>query len=307
MRRSMLITTILLLTILLMITSCDSKQNHDQAGLTVYTSIYPIEYAVKQIGGEAVNVESVYPPGVDAHSYEPSTKKMTSIASSDAFFYLGTDMEAFTETTADALEPENVDLIELGKHKELFTANDAEDNTNHDPDPHIWFDPLRMIDMAELIKNKLAELNPDDKDLYQENFIDLKKDLVALDDNFNETLDAKKNKKILVSHAAYGYWEERYGIEQIAIRGITSSDEPSQKDLTSIMKQAETNHLDYVLLEQNSSDHIAEVMQEQLDAKVEYIHNLEVLTEKDIDNHEDYLTLMKHNLNVLDKVTDEGR
>src|SRR5699024_3751379 len=120
----------------------------------------------------------------------------------------------------------------------------------------------RMIDMSELIQDKLIDLNPSKKELYQDNFADLKEDLLALDESYHETLEAKENKKILVSHAAYGYWEDRYGIEQIAIRGINSSDEPSQKDLTSIVKQAKTNHLNYVLLEQNSSDHIAEIIQE---------------------------------------------
>lgn len=300
--RNMFITTILLFSFLSIMTGCDSKQGNNQAELTVYTSIYPIKYAVERIGGETVQAESVYPPGVDAHSYEPSTKKMTSIAKSDAFFYLGAGMEAFAETTANALHSENVKLIELGKHEKLFTTNDGQ--AANDPNPHIWLDPLRMLDMAEYIKNELIEQNPNENDLYQENFAALKKDLLALDNRFKETLDTKTNKKILVSHAAYDYWEERYGIEQIAIRGITSNDEPSQKELTSIMKQAKANHLDYILLEQNSSDRIAEIMRDQLEAKVEHIHNLEVLTDNDIDHHEDYLSLMKHNLNVLDKVTE---
>lgn len=307
MKRNMLIINVLLVSFLLISAGCDSEEDHNQADLTIYTSIYPIEYAVEQIGGKTVHTESIYPPGVDAHSYEPPTKKMTSLATADAFFYLGADMEAIAETAADALKSERVNLMELGKHKELFAASSDQAVTDNDPNPHIWLDPLRMINMAELIQNKLIQLNPDEKDLYKKNFAALKKDLLALDERFTETLEAKENKKILVSHAAYGYWEERYGIEQIAIRGITSNDEPSQKNLTSITKQAKANHLDYVLLEQNNSDHIADIIRDQLDAKVEHIHNLEVLTDNDIDNHEDYFSLMRHNLNVLDKVTDERR
>ena len=44
-------------------------------------------------------------------------------------------------------------------------------------------------------------------------------------------------KEILVSHAAYGYWEQRYGLKQIPIAGISASDEPSQKQLADITKQ----------------------------------------------------------------------
>ncbi|MEN1969740.1 zinc ABC transporter substrate-binding protein [Lentibacillus sp. N15] len=311
MKRIIVIMTIILVS--LIIAGCGSTTKDEaQADLTIYTSIYPIQYAVERIGGDTVHAESVYPPGVDAHSYEPTTKKMTSIASSDAFIYMGAGMEGFAETAADALKSQNVNLVELGKHKELFDSENEEhneedhkDDGHHhgDHNPHIWLDPQRMISMADLVKQALIDLNPDKKELYTDNFEALKKDLSALDSSFKKTMQPKQNKKILVSHAAYGYWEERYGIEQIAIRGITSSDEPSQKELTSIIKQAKENDVHYILFEQNSSDRISNIMQEQLNANVEYIHNLEVLTEDDINQHENYLSLMEHNLHVLDKVT----
>ncbi len=237
---------------------------------------------------------------------------MTSIASSDAFIYLGAGMEGFAESAADALEPEDVQLVELGKHKELFHMSEdgnkkehhTDDGHHHgDHNPHIWLDPLRMLDMANLIKKELIHLDPNKAEQYTKNFNKLKRDLLALDNSFKKTLQDKENKKILVSHAAYGYWEERYGIEQLAIKGLTSNDEPSQRDLITIIDQAERYNLNYILFEQNTSDQVAEIIQKQLGATVLYIHNLSVLTENDIENNEDYLSLMKHNLSVLDQAT----
>lgn len=291
----------------LLVTGCTSSDKDDNAALTIYTSIYPIQYAVERIGGDTVDAKSVYPPGVDAHTYEPSSKDMTSIASGDAFIYLGAGMEGFAETAAAALKNQDVQLVELGKREELFHTEEeqqVDDGHHHgDHNPHIWLDPLRMIDMADLIKEELIDLNPDKQDLYTDNFNALKEDLLALDQSYQDTLQPKENKKILVTHAAYGYWEERYGIEQIAIKGLSSSDEPSQKELTSIIEQAKKYKLDYILFEQNSSDHVSEIMQEQIGAKALHIHNLAVLTDNDIKNDSDYLSLMKHNLKVLDEAT----
>lgn len=39
------------------------------------------------------------------------------------------------------------------------------------------------------------------------------------------------NKTFIVSHSAYGYWEEAYGLEQIGISGLSPTDEPSQNKL----------------------------------------------------------------------------
>nr|WP_186089379.1 zinc ABC transporter substrate-binding protein [Jeotgalicoccus aerolatus] len=60
----------------------------------------------------------------------------------------------------------------------------------------------------------------------------------------------------------------------------------------------------YVLFEQNSSGRISEVIQQEINAEAEYIHNMEVLTEENIDDEEDYISLMNKNLEVLDKVTE---
>ncbi|WP_100012933.1 metal ABC transporter solute-binding protein, Zn/Mn family [Lentibacillus sediminis] len=329
--------------------------SENQEGLTIYTTIYPIQYAVERIGGDTVTTETVYPPGVDAHSYEPASKDITKIAEGDAFIYLGAGMEGFAETAADALASQPVELVELGQHEELFTggdhpteneedeheehnhdedshkdeassdeshahghsheegaqSDDSSTNENHtheghshgDHNPHIWLDPLRMLQMAELITDKLIELNPEEETLYTENFTALQEDLLALDGQYTGTLEDKTEKQILVSHAAYSYWEERYGIEQIAINGLSTSSEPSQKELTAIIDQAEKHQLDTIIFEQNTSDRVTKIIQEEIGADAATIHNLSVLTEKDISNGEDYLSIMKDNLEVLDQVT----
>lgn len=317
-----------------------TSQPKNNSDLTIYTSIYPLQFAVEQIGGETVKVNSIYPSGVDAHTYEPASKDVTDIAKSDAFIYMGAGLEGFAESIADALTREDVILVEIGKHESLFAAANthknrpshdksslshddehslAHEKINHshddehdhshdghdhgDHDPHIWLDPLRMMEMSEIIKNRLVKLNPEQQALYNQNFKQLKKQLIKLDRDFQQVLHAKENKHILVSHAAYGYWEERYGLEQIAISGISSSNEPSQKDLVHIIEQAKQYKLDYLIFEQNSSNRIAEIIQKHMDAKAVTIHNLSTRTEKDIRNNEDYLSLMKQNLLILDKVT----
>lgn len=307
---------ILLLFVSFIVTACgeDDPTKKNENELTIYTSIYPIQFIVERIAGDTLSVFSVYPPGVDAHSYEPTAKDMTKVADSDAFFYLGAGLEAFAETTADALQNEDVTMLEIGSHEELFHMEDEDDHHEElehdghhhgDHDPHIWIDPKRMIEMASIIKDELIQLNPADKTLYQTNFEKLEKDLLDLDDEFVSTLESKAHKKILVSHSAYGYWEERYGIEQISINGLSSSSEPSQKELTEIIDQAREYDLNYIIFEQNSSNRVSEIIQSELGIESITIHNLSVLTDEDIQNNEDYLSLMRDNLQVLDDVTNE--
>ena len=340
----------------------------DGSDQTIYTTIYPLEYVIKQIGGDMVNVDSVYPAGADAHTYEPTSKDMTAIADSDAFIFLGAGMEAFAETAANALSTQDVRLIEIGEHEGLFKENkgeahtdeshdhegegseiqeshnhedgtdtsqdkikiegasddyhDEEGNDSHenepkeahvghshdghshgDHDPHIWLDPLRMIEAAEIIKDELTALNPSKEADYKENFETLKLNLIKLDDQYTEVLGEKENKQVLVSHAAFGYWEERYGIEQISVNGLSTENEPSQKELTEIIDQVEESNLKYILFEQNSSNRVSKVIQDEVGLEPLTIHTLEVLSEEDMTDNNDYFSLMYDNLEVLDQAS----
>src|SRR5699024_8058241 len=200
----------------------------------------------------------------------------TDLAKADAFVYLGAGMEGFANKAANSLETQNLDLIEIGKHDSLFSegSNTEHEHDDHgDFDPHVWLDPLRMNKMADILLEEIITLNED----------------------FKTTLQDKKNNQILVTHAAYGYWEEKYNIEQLSISGLSTSDEPSQKQLADIARLAKELEIDYVIYSQNDTNKTAEIIQEHIGAQKLQLHDLEVLTEEDIKADADYLSLMEDN------------
>src|SRR5690625_393208 len=287
-----------LLLAFFLLQACKSTADEDyDEKLIIYTSIYPLSYLATEIAGDYASVQSVIPAGVDAHTYEPTSKEITAIARADAFIFIGGHMESFSETIAKALANENAHLIAMRDYEELFMMNDKVTD-----DPHIWLDPLRMIEMGEIVTEELSALAPDFAPHFEQNFNRLEESLQSLDESFHTMFAHKSNKEVIVAHAAYGYWEDRYGLEQIAISGISSSDEPSQQELVDIAKLAEAHDLQYILISQTGSNRLTKIMQDQLDANVRTIHDLEVLTEEDMENNEDYMTLMKQNIEVLNEV-----
>lgn len=310
------IFALLLLTLLV---SCSNETTDEtkRDSLLIYTTLYPIQYAAETIGGEIAQVETVYPPGVDAHSYEPTSKEITQLAKGDLFIYLGANMEGFADTAADALASQDISMLEIGKNKDLFYSLTEDEAHNHHErededeehdhgniDPHIWLDPLLMIELGEMIKEEMITLSPENESKFNANFASYKTDLEKLNQAYSETLAEKDKPVILVTHAAYGYIERNYGIKQLSISGLTTHDEPSQKDLARITREAEKEQIDYVIYDQFSDNKTAEIVQKHLAAKKLVLHNLEVLTEEDIKNDSDYISLMKSNLIVLDEATD---
>ncbi|MEK3822178.1 metal ABC transporter substrate-binding protein [Cytobacillus sp. FSL W8-0315] len=283
----------------------------DDEKLKIYTTIFPLQNFSEKIGGEFVEVENIVPTGSDAHSFEPTTKTMIKIAEGDAFIYLGTGIEGFADAVISAVKNEDTAIVKasegtplIGAQKSPEDEHEVENDEAHageegEVDPHVWLDPGRSVQLAENIKNALIKIDPSQQDYFEKNFQALKADLETVDSNFESMVNESKNKTFIVAHSAYGYWEDAYGLKQIGISGLSPSAEPSQKQLEEIIKTAENAELDYILFEQNVENRVAEVIKRELGAETLTLHNLESLTEEDIQNNEDYISLMNKNIETL--------
>ncbi|MFC5713998.1 metal ABC transporter solute-binding protein, Zn/Mn family [Thalassorhabdus alkalitolerans] len=169
-----------------------------------------------------------------------------------------------------------------------------------DEDPHVWLDPVLSIEMAENIKEALVEVNPEESETFENNFEELQQELETLHEEFEAMVEAADKDTFIVSHAGYGYWEQRYGLNQLGISGLSPTNEPSQKQLEEIIQYAEDHDIEYVMFEQNITPQVAEVVQDEVGAEALRLHNLEALVEEDEENEEDYFSLMRRNIENLE-------
>ncbi|MGG0240377.1 metal ABC transporter substrate-binding protein [Bacillus rhizoplanae] len=309
-KKSLIFSFILIFT--LIFAGC-SKQNNTankkDGKLSVYTTIFPLADFAKKIGGDYVDVTAIYPPGADSHTYEPTQKQTVQVAKADLFVYNGAGLEPFAEKMEKTLKNENVKIVNASKGIELRSSTEEEheedhkEEHHHDKDPHVWLDPTLAMKQAETIKNALVELQPEHKEEFEKNFAALQKKFTDLDSQFKEVADHAKTKEILVSHAAYGYWEQRYGFKQIPIAGISASDEPSQKELASIASTAKEHGLKYILFETFSTPKVAEVIQKETGTKILRLNHLATISDDDAKKNKDYFTLMEENINTLKEAT----
>lgn len=302
----------------------ETAKNNSEDKLKVYTTIYPFQYFTERIGGEYTLVENIVPPGTDAHTVEIKMKEMMQIAEGDAFIYSGIGLEPFASAVIDAVKDEKVQVVKATENVDFIDAKEdlhtgeedvARNEQNNevkedgqdehggetDVDPHVWLDPSRSITIAENIKNALVQLDPESKDAFEKNFSVLKKDLEALDTDFKEMAANARNKTFIVSHSAYGYWEDTYGLKQIGISGLSPTDEPSQSELVEIIDLVKENELKHIFFEPNLTNKVAEMVQNETGTETLMLYNLESLTKKDIESGEDYFSIMKSNIEALNQ------
>ena len=354
-----IIITTSILFILLFLAACGNTEEASEQNDTlveVYTTVYPLQYFADRIGGEFVNVSSIYPAGANEHTFEPTQKDMMALADADLFFYIGLGLEGFVENAKKTLAEEHVKLIATvdavsdeqleesvhvheqattedahdHEHEEATTEDthdheheeatteDAHDHEHEDEsteehdsheghdhgdiDPHVWISPKISQSLALSIKDSLVEISPDHQETFEKNYEDLVNELQKLDADFEKMAQTVPSKTFFVSHAAFGYIANTYGLEQVAVAGLNSQDEPSQKELTKLIDLAEEKKMKYILFEQNVSSKLTEVIRQEIGADSLVLHNLGVLSTEDIENKETYFTLMNKNLETLKTV-----
>ncbi|MGG0644924.1 zinc ABC transporter substrate-binding protein [Sporosarcina gallistercoris] len=316
MTRTRILIGLLLLTLLL--GACGKKEateesETDDGKLDVYTTVYPLQYFTERIGGNTVSVKSIYPAGTDEHSFDPTQKEMMKLAEADLFFYIGLGLEGFVENAEKTLKNQHVMLLPTGDHidssklmeghhhasDETGHEHESENHDNGNVDPHVWISPVLSIDLAAAVRDGLIKKAPENKQLYEKNYEELKSDLEGLDAEFSTMADQASSKSFFVSHAAFGYLADRYGLEQVSIAGLNTQNEPSQKELAHIVEEAKEKNVKTILFEQNVSSKLTKVVQNEIGADSAILHNLSVLTKEDVANKEDYFSLMKRNIHVL--------
>lgn len=280
----------------------------EQPSLKVYASIYPLYEFAKQIGQDLVTVEMIIPPGTDAHDFEPSAKLVGSIESADILVYNGLGLEhwmdslissigegVLTVNTSDGVETLSIEAALAHDHAHEGEATHEDGSM----DPHIWLDPQRALIQAENVLKAFIEKDPTNQSTYQANFEVLKAKLEKLDQDFSDALKSTARTEIVVGHAAFGYLTDRYGLEQLAISGISPLEEPSAAQLGDMSQLVKEHGVTVIFYEVLASPKFSEVIAAETGTKTAVLNPLEGLTADQFEKGEDYFTLMYQNLDAL--------
>ncbi|MFW6036182.1 MAG: metal ABC transporter solute-binding protein, Zn/Mn family [Halothermotrichaceae bacterium] len=300
-KKNLILIVIIAAVILLVSIYMYSNMSKDSASgrqnqVTVYTSFFPLYDTASKIAGNSADVETVIPKGAEAHSYKPSPKQIAALEKADIFFYIGLGMEPWADKVVNNSEETSLETVRVSKGLDLI-----ENNHHHQYDTHVWLDPLNMLKIAEMMKDKLVQLDPDNKEIYEENFKNYQSKIEEVHNDYKSVFKDKSKKYIMVSHAAFSYLAERYGFKQLAVSGVAPHEEPSPGALAGLTKKAEDYGLEYIFMETLASPRIVNVLAEEANLEILTLHTAAGLTGEQIQNDVDYFTLMKINLDNLNK------
>jgi zinc transport system substrate-binding protein len=281
-----------LLALALAVTGCGGDEATGER--TVLAAFYPLAWAAEEVAADDVEVVNLTPPGAEPHDIELTARDVERVREADVVLYLGA---GFMPALEEAVEGHDraIDLLEgqslrVGgdEHLDEEPGGHAREETGRDP--HVWLDPKRLAAIAATIADELGD---------PEAATDLVTRLDELDAEFRAGLAHCERHEIVTSHTAFGYLADAYGLQQIALTGLSPEAEPSPRALEELVHEVEEERATTVFFETLVSPRLAETVAREAGAETAALDPLEGLGEDELEAGEDYLSVMRENLAAL--------
>jgi zinc transport system substrate-binding protein len=301
--KKILLTSIFLIGSFLLGACGQSQETTDE--LKIMTTFYPMYEFSKQVVGDEGEVELLIPAGTEAHDYEPSAKDIAKISEADALVYNSEDLETWVERLGESVDTQQTTFIEAAGQIDLMEAGAEDDHDHeteehhHEHDPHVWVDPVLAMKEVETIRDALIEKFPEKKVTFEKNAAAYLEELNALDQEFQTTFKDAKNKTFVTQHAAFAYLAKQYGLTQESIAGISPDEVPSPSRLAELKHYVEEHNVKVIYFEENASSKVAETLAQETGISLEVLNPLESLTNEQLKAGEDYISVMRDNLDAL--------
>lgn len=288
---------LILMFFILFSIGCSSESKKTDASVdlkpVIFTTIYPIYDFTQKIGGNNVEIIPLIPFGVEPHSWEPTPKTLTALSKADMLIYHGGGIDDWVEKIADST---NSNLILVKATEDINFLYDEHELAY---DPHVWLNPLLAKKMAENITYGLTQFDPEGP--YLNIFQKLSKEFDNLDLLYETSLKKCSNKNLVVTHDAFNYLAKRYELNTIPLMGLSAESKPTPSHLAQVVKTINEKNIKYIFSEELLNHKLTDILAHDTGAEVLVLNPLGSISEQQMENNQDYFSLMKKNLDRLKK------
>ncbi|WP_034907450.1 metal ABC transporter solute-binding protein, Zn/Mn family [Eremococcus coleocola] len=275
----------------------------DKPKVTVTTSF--LADMVKNLAGDAVEVEMIMPAGSDPHLYEAKAQDIEKIAQADLVLYHGLHFEG---KMVDILEEKGQAVT---RDFDPASINEMDEDGQKAIDPHFWFDIDLYKQATQAASESLQASFPDIKDQVAKNTesylgqLDELKTWVA-----DQLKDLPEDQRYLVTpHDAFNYFAKANGFTVIAPQGVSTDSEVSNQQIGETVDFIIEHKIPAIFAESTTNPERMEKLQEAVKAKG---GSVAVVTGDDESLFSDslapegkkgdtYITMYQHNINLIVK------
>lgn len=271
--------------------------------IKVVTTIFPEYDWVRQIAGEEadqMDITMLLDNGVDLHSYQPTAEDIMKVSDCDLFVYVGGESDAWVDDALKQAKNKDMQVVDLLD----VLGNSAKEEEEPEYDEHVWLSVKNAEVLSKAIADALEKVDPDHKDIYQENASAYSEKLKDLDAKYQEVVDGASQKTLLFGDRfPFRYLVDDYGLSYYAaFVGCSAESEASFDTISFLANKVDELGLKDIMAIENSNQKIAKTIIEntkEKNQKILTLDSMQSITSDDVKNGTTYLSVMEKNLEVL--------
>jgi len=235
----------------------------DGRPLRVVATTSLIGDAAARVGGPAIALTTLMPPGQDPHSYQPAAADLAAAADADLILVNGWNLEEglLADLAADGHAP-----------RVPVSAGITPRPGRSDPiaaDPHVWQDVANVMQWVDTIAAALSAADPANAATYTANAAAYRAELADLDRFVRQqTASLPAERRVLVTnHDTLAYFAAAYDFRVLGsvLPGASTLAEATAANLAALAEAMDEAGVCSLFVETTAADQVARTLSEELD------------------------------------------
>jgi len=286
---------------------------HAADKLTVATLGTVLTDIAQNVGGDAVEITNIIQPGVDPHGFEPTVRDVKKMIDAKVVLASGMGFEPYLPKLSRSLA-DGPELVIVGDAISPLMVEAPHDDHAHEhghshshgvagadgkmADPHWWHSVANAKTATNTIRDAFIKADPERKSTYEANAKTYQKKLDALAKWIKlEVAKLPRDRRVMVtSHDALGYFARDYSFTVKPVQGISTSAQPSSKQVRELIDLIKKTNVRAVFAENIENPKILTEITRETGAKMGGILYADGLGATEAATYE---SMMRHNTTTL--------
>ncbi len=290
---------LLFLIMVVVLPQCSPSPTEAPSGKKkVLTSFTIIADMVRNVAGEAAEVESITKPGAEIHGYEPTPKDIVKAQKADLVLWNGLNLERWFERFFSSVKGVPSAVVTDGIAPLGITEGPYTDK----PNPHAWMSPANAVIYVENIRKALVKMDAANEAIYTANAAAYTTKIKAMDEPVRQQLSTipEAQRWLVSSEGAFSYLCANYGLKQLYLWPINADAQGTPQQVQKVIDGVRANHIPVVFSESTVSDKPAQQVAKETDVRYGGVLYVDSLTAAD-GPVPTYLKLLEYNAMTIVK------
>lgn len=250
----------------------DKENIQDKSKPTIVVTTTQLRDLVQRITRDRFSITSLMGPGVDPHLYKATSKDILALSKADLVVYHGMDLEgrlsdALAHGTSKGIRTFNATFT-LPASSIIFPDEKNSEETH--ADPHVWFDPKIWSFIVGEFVSTITEFDPDGKTFFENNAQLFQEEIRAIEAWAKMEIQKipETQRTLITSHDAFQYLGRTFGLNVIALQGISTTSEAGLGDRANLVDLIREHQIPAIFIESSVNPGAIEEIAKECDVVV---------------------------------------